>query len=329
MEQRLVPATLDLTTAGAQGAINGALFQQTSTQPTGTGAIHSFVRLFSSGNATVEQGYNTDARPLQFNENNSPQFTRSLQLSEVPTATVNGVGYREFLLDVNQKNSAPRVSLDELRIFVGNAPNLKGYDVASKQLAGMTAVYDLDAGGDSVVLLNAALTHGSGSGDMHLLVPDSVLTAAGGNYIYLYSKFGVTVPASSGFEEWAVQGTPLGSLSGYVYFDQNQSATFNTGDSGIPDVLVTLSGTDYQGNVVNWSQWTDGSGFYIFSGLQAGNYTLTETQPNNYTAFAENLGTAGGTKVGLNEFTNIVLAAGVIGRDYDFGNVAVPVTPAS
>ena len=53
--------------------------------------IHDFVRLFSSGNASVEQGYNTDARPLQFNENNSHVFTHSLQLGDIPIVTVNGV----------------------------------------------------------------------------------------------------------------------------------------------------------------------------------------------------------------------------------------------
>jgi hypothetical protein len=325
MEPRLVPATLDLTTAGAGGCINGALLQQTGTQPTGSGAIHSFVRLFSTGNASVEQGYNTDARPLQYDENNSPTFTRSLQLSEVPITMVNGVGYREFLLDINQKHSSPLVSLDELRIYVGNAPDVYGYDPCTQKLAGLTAVYDLSAGGNSV-LLNAALSHGSGSGDLHLLVPDAALTAPGGNYIYLYSKFGATVSANGGFEEWAVQSqnNPLGSLSGYVYFDQNQDRTFDTGDTGIQDVLVTLSGYDNQGNQVNWCQWTDGNGFYIFSGLQAGNYNITETPPNGYTPSVANLGTAGGNPASLEQFTSIVLGAGVIGRDYDFGNVLSP-----
>ena len=66
-----------------------------------------------------EQGYNTDARPLQFDENKSPQFTRSLTLGEVPVVNVGGVEYREFLLDINQKSSASLLSLDEVRVFLG------------------------------------------------------------------------------------------------------------------------------------------------------------------------------------------------------------------
>jgi hypothetical protein len=325
LEARTVPSTLDLTAAGSQGNVGGVLFQQNNTQPTGSGVIHSFVRLFSSGGATMEQGYNTDARPFQYNENNSPVFTRSLQLGEVPMVTVNGVAYRKFLLDINQKHSSPLLSLDELRIYVGNAGNLYGYDQSTQQLAGMSAVYDMgvdSSGVNNTVLLNAALSHGSGSGDVFVLVPDALLTAPGGNYLYLYSKFGASVPTNGGFEEWAVQAqtNALGSLSGYVYLDNNQNGIFDTGDTGIQDVMVTITGTDNLGHQVQWSQWTDANGFYIFSGLYAGTYTITESQPGQYSAGAVNVGSLGGTP-GADQIASILLAPDAIGRNYDFGNL--------
>src|SRR5262245_21293305 len=121
LEDRLALSTVDLTAAGANGAINGALFQQCDAQPTGTGYIRSFVRVQgANAGASVEHGYNTDARPLQFDENNSPQFTRSLRLGDVPLTSNGGTLYREFLLDINQKSSAPLLSLAELRIYVTN-----------------------------------------------------------------------------------------------------------------------------------------------------------------------------------------------------------------
>src|SRR5262245_13474307 len=86
LEDRAVPSaspTLDLTTRGSRGEIGDALFRQTDAQPTGTGFIRSFVRLQAGAKASVEQGYNTDARPLQFDENKSPQFTRALSLTNV------------------------------------------------------------------------------------------------------------------------------------------------------------------------------------------------------------------------------------------------------
>src|SRR5262245_18026128 len=98
-EQRLVPATLiDLTHAGDQSNAGDAVVMQTDAQPTGTGYIRSFLRIQgpSNGSGDFEQGYNTDARPLQFDENKSPQFTRSLTANLVPTVVIGDVTYREF-----------------------------------------------------------------------------------------------------------------------------------------------------------------------------------------------------------------------------------------
>ena len=64
-------------------------------------------------------------------------------------------------------------------------------------------IYDLDTGGDNYVKLDYNLNPGSGKGDMLLFVPESAFTGAG-DYIYLYSMFGVTIDGSDGFEEWAV-----------------------------------------------------------------------------------------------------------------------------
>ena len=49
-----------------------------------------------------------------------------------------------FLLDINQKSSAPLLSLDQLQIFIGNSGNLTGYDTTTRQLAGLTAVFDMN-----------------------------------------------------------------------------------------------------------------------------------------------------------------------------------------
>jgi len=206
LEDRWVPsaATLDLSAAGVTGAVNGAIFHQIDTQPTGTGVIDSFVRLQS--NASVEQGFNTTARKLQFDENNSPQFTRALQLGDVPKINIGGVVYREFLLDINESNSGTdsQLSLDEMRFYVGSVGNLTGYDSCTHKLAGLSAVYDLDpTGSDNWLKLDAGLNPGSGKGDLMVYVPDSVFGGNANSFLYLYSKFGVNIGNNGGFEEWA------------------------------------------------------------------------------------------------------------------------------
>jgi hypothetical protein len=64
-----------------EGTINGAIFQFTQPQPTGTGVINPFLRLHGTGNQGEEQGYNTSGRPTAFDEITDPNFTRNITFS--------------------------------------------------------------------------------------------------------------------------------------------------------------------------------------------------------------------------------------------------------
>jgi len=260
LEVRDVPsATLvDLTTRGSAGEVNGAMFKQDDTQPTGSGVIHSFLRIQGAASKNVTQeGFNTDARPLQFDENKSPTFTHALHLGDVPEVFVNGAMYRVFLLDVNQKSSQPLLSLDQVRLYVGDAPNLTGYNASTHQLAGLDPVYDLDAGGDSWVKLDYRLNSGSGSGDMLMLVPESAFAGAGANsYVYLYSKFGEHFAGNAGFQEWAPgHGNGTGSISGTVNnalggVVSNQIVYLDLNNNGVLDDSDVYTITDANGHYV-------------------------------------------------------------------------------
>lgn len=212
-----VSASLDLTTSGSSGFLNDAYFVTTDAQPTGTGVINSFVRLQT--NNDVEQGYNTSGRPLLFNENNSPQFTRDLLLSEVPLVALpnqhnNTVYYRQFLLDINQSNCPANkpncgknyLSLDNLNIYLGSTGGLLK---ANPEDLGVP-VFKLTSDN---IKLNYSLNHGSGSGDMFAYIPDALFTGSN-KYVYLYSKFGNQYANTAGFEEWAVMGNKNGGGGG-------------------------------------------------------------------------------------------------------------------
>src|SRR5262249_1180068 len=120
-----------------------------------------------------------------------------------------------FLLDLNQKASSPLLSLDELRLYSGNAGNLTNYNGYTHNLGTLSPVFDLGAG--NWILLNGRLNQGSGKGDMVAAIPSSAFT---GEFVYLYSKFGVNAAGNGGYEEWAA-GTDLlasnGSISGTVF----------------------------------------------------------------------------------------------------------------
>jgi hypothetical protein len=343
LDERIVPAATvyNLTSAGATAALpSGAIVKQTDAQPTGTGFIQSFVRVQSAANGgKIEQGFNTDNRPLQFDENKSPVFTRSLHASDVPTVLVDGTPYREFLLDINQKSSSPRLSLDQVRIFFADQPNLKSYDAATKTLDGRTAAFDLDAGGDASIMLDARLNSGSGSGDMYLLVPSAAFAAAAGptSFAYLYSVFGeqTGATANGGFEEWAVResvvtSAPAGtaSLSGNVSADLNGDGVY---ESGMQGVTIKLTGVNDMGQSVSRITTTDEFGNYSFTGLRAGTYTIVEdTLPKayldaHYIDGEDFLGTVGGVDNGSDavndQFSLIQLLDGDKGINYNFGEI--------
>jgi hypothetical protein len=223
----------DLSTATATTDVSctygGAYFQTNEQHPTGTGFIDSFLRVQQNG---WEQGYNTSARPVEFQEKTDPNFTRNLTLAEVGTKDIGGVLYREFFLDVNepaatngQKNL---ITLDQLEIFVSNKASLNNYatdagctSTAANNSTGRltdgsgncndndsTKIFDLDAGGDADIKLDYLVKgNGSGSSDMTFYLRSSLFS--GYTYVYLFSQFGDITgtdnkkyESQAGFEEW-------------------------------------------------------------------------------------------------------------------------------
>ena len=305
LDDRLVPSAtvLDLTTAGAAAsAPSGAIVQQTDAQPTGTGFIRSFVRLqgASSGGGT-EQGYNTDGRALQFDENKSPQFTRSLTLDQVPIVNVNGVSYRQFLLDINQKASSPLLSLDEARIFLGGTGNLTGYDTTCQDSGRATLGIRSGQRRGRVRLAELQSEPRKRLGRHVPARPQCQLRQCRPEELRLplleVRRIAGRHRANSGFEEWAVKSTPppvlppTGSLSGsVVVFDE----TNPNGVSGIAGVAVHLRGTDLNGDTVVLDAVTDDNGNYTFTNVPMGTYTLSEDMPDGVTV-SETAGSLGGT----------------------------------
>jgi len=298
LEDRVVPSgtPLDLTTLGSSGTVGDAVFAQSNVGPAGSGAIHSFLRLQAHGkDAGVEQGYNTDARPLEFNEKKDAQHTRSLLLSDVAKVNVGGTVYREFLLDINEPGAKTKslVSLDELKLYVSDQADLTGYDDTTGQLAGLDPVFDLDADADNYVLLNAKLAPGSGKADALVYVKDSLFSQGGdSSHVYLFSKFGENYAAEGGFEEWAARARPftkgLGSISGTVFQDNDGDGQLTTGEMGQQGWVVFLdtnnNNTLDDGEVV---ATTDGQGHYTFTGLATGlgdlsTYTVREVLQDGF-----------------------------------------------
>ncbi|MGH9361295.1 MAG: PEP-CTERM sorting domain-containing protein, partial [Thermoanaerobaculia bacterium] len=198
-------AIVDLTSDGASGTINGAIFMEFSPQPTGTGYIDPFVRIHNEGDSPqdptqgFESGYNTDGQ-IEFNtkEEGGHNWTHSIKVSDLQVVNQGGTDYYVFMLDINEVSSKDGrlLSLNEVEIYLGASGDLTGYPNLG------TKIYEMDAGGDNTVELDYKLNNGSGSGDMLMLVPVSLFTGPN-QFVYLYSEFGNPNHEDDGFEEWA------------------------------------------------------------------------------------------------------------------------------
>jgi hypothetical protein len=218
---------VDLSEPNATATVNGTIFTQATVSAAGSGNINAFLRVQGAASGDTETGYNTDARPLQFDEKTDPIHTRSLRLDEVPTVVKNGVTYRQFILDNNEPAAASKtlISLDTFMVFLTAIPNVTGVSLATPAAVLGNLVYNLDAGADRSLLFDANLAQGSGKYDATIEIPDANFTGPN-TYVTVLATFGITARAQAGFEEFGVgpitNPNPVGGGTG----------TGGTGSSG-------------------------------------------------------------------------------------------------
>jgi protocatechuate 3,4-dioxygenase beta subunit len=132
------------------------------------------------------------------------------------------------------------------------------------------------------------------------------------------------------------EGCPPSSLSGFVYLDTGTgkvgSPGYNDGiradtEIQLSNVTVTLTGTDDQGNAVSISTLTGqivgkGNGYYQFTNLRPGNYTISETQPFGLPDGKDTPGTPTGSNANTNDkIANIQLPCDFNGVNNNFGEL--------
>jgi hypothetical protein len=222
-------ANIELTTVGSGGtSANGTIYNHAVIK-SGTGIFGPFLRVHDGGNNSADQeGYNGDfaggKRPW---DTVGGTWTHPVQFSNLSYGEIDGQGYYEFLLDINEPNAEGKqyVSLDSVRIWASASPKTDDYEVDGLPLFG-DPLYDMDSAGDVTVILNGGnIDKGSGRSDMAMYIPASFFAGVDGSmYMTFYSLFGAgdvngfDLLADGGFEEWSFRDCtnedcefPLGS----------------------------------------------------------------------------------------------------------------------
>lgn len=118
-----------------------------------------------------------------------------------------------------------------------------------------------------------------------------------------------------------------GTISGYVYVDDNNNGILDEGEDRIEGVELILWQWDSQNQEyvkTGRSQLTDLNGYYRFGNLTPDHmYRVTEIQPIQYNDGKDSIGTLGG-KMANDDLYDIMVKSGDHGQQYNFGELRIP-----
>lgn len=244
---------------GASAGIVSYIPSSGAQQASGTGVFDPFVRL---QNTPSEQGFNTDANVEL--DAKAGTWTHAIKVNAIPIVDCDGDPATtptcwELFVDINENNTAKRVSLNNVQIFFTDSNLLSGYTPGSPPTfsspAGNVTTEEYDFSGD--ILIND-VNQGSGRGDLRYLVPTAGHTWDANTWFVLYSKWGTTTgtagnfgtggySSDGGFEEWKVRKTPNVTITktadaSSVNAGSDIGFTITVTNSGVADATgVTIS----------------------------------------------------------------------------------------
>lgn len=123
------------------------------------------------------------------------------------------------------------------------------------------------------------------------------------------------------------------SIAGRVFRDFDNNGAFNGTDSGVGGIIITLTGTAFDGGVISTTVTTMADGTYTFESVPAGTYTITEGAIPASEHLVDGIdtdGSLGGGNIGVNDqISNIVLPTGTAATGYLFAEIPVPLIGAA
>ncbi len=147
------------------------------------------------------------------------------------------------------------------------------------------------------------------------------LGSAGGQIAGVDRVTGIVLPSGTVAQGYDFPEWPPGSISGFVYEDNNENGQRDANEPGIPGVRLLL--LDEAGNFTGKEVVTDQKGAYRFEGLMPLRvYGIQEIQPEGYFDGQDSAGNGGGQVDSESDrITGIWLLPGRHLQGYDFGEL--------
>jgi hypothetical protein len=167
----------DLTNVG-QVTINQAVWISAVQYKVGTGVLNPFLDLKARGNATQEEGFNTDGK-FQYDQHRTSD-TNPLPLNVLPVVKYDGTFYREIILDANEPDSEPSAnfSIDFFDLYLCPSSAATTYELYNEFEAGAGGcdrIYEMD----QPAIGTDDYTSGSGNSlDYVILIPEAAFTGS-------------------------------------------------------------------------------------------------------------------------------------------------------
>jgi hypothetical protein len=268
--------TIDLTTAGSSGTVNGGIFVQGGVGA-GTGTFDPFLSISPGGSTPQEAGVNScvdNPTAVGCKGNTYDTFygggrTHAIQVAGIPSIhypNANGPLYRQFSLDANDQGADDFMSIDEVKIFTDDQANLHEFDgnntFADDTGTAALNVWDTDDTG--VLMRSQSLTPGSGVSDITLLIPNDRFptncfygSTTCNQWLYFWTHMGGAgvinghnYDVTAGFEEWRVQLLPVVNVAKTATPTFDRTFDWTVQKSVLPTSLNLFDG---QSGDVTWS----------------------------------------------------------------------------
>ena len=224
-----------------------------------------------------------------------------------------GSGTATVSVAVTPQNDPPTANDDSFGFVSNTGPHVLGV------LANDTFAPDV---GESLTIVSTSTPNRGGTvvnqGGQLLYTPPTGMQGQ------VTETFTYTIDDGTGLTDTAtvtinLTGFLPSSLLGNAFIDTDRDSLRDSGERGIGDVNVTLTGVDMFGHGVSLATTTSGDGSYWFSDLVPGSYTISSPQEAFLLDGPERIGTQGGND-SVNDQLSVSIPAqgGVVGRENNF-----------